>query len=1050
MADNTTTAKFTVDISDLKKNIQEANRQIKVANAEFKAASAGMDSWSKSADGLSAKISQLQKNLASQKTILSEYEKQLELIEKEYGKNSKEADEMRVKVLNQEAVVKSTEAALGKYEKQLEEVEKETKKAGNAYEELDKKIRDQEKALEEAKKEYAAIVLEQGKSSKAAQELAGDIEKLSKELEDDKKAFNDAGKAADELAGDLDDTSKNAKNAGDAADKASDGFTVMKGVLADLAATAIKACVQGLKDLANAAAEAWKGFDEGRDTIIKLTGATGELADSLINSYGNVSRSVLADSQDIGEAIGEVNTRFGLTGDALDKTSEKYLKFADITGNDVLGSIDDTQKALSAYGKGVESIDGFLDALAATSQKTGVETSTLTGGIISNATAFQEMGLSLEQAVQFMGQLEKSGANSETVLNGMRKALKNSAKDGMSLDDALMALQNEIENGTSSMDGLNAAYDLFGKSGDQIYGAIKNGTLNFADLASAVENTKGAVDNTYEATLDATDRIKLQIQGLKTDFAEMIDGFLQEYGPDIEELINVIGDQLKEMMPEIKSWLEGLLPKLKEFIPTLEELIPQVIDFFQKVVEHGGEIVSVIGGIAAALAASKIISTIQTMLPIITNIGSKVKELWAAFSGGKSVLAVLGGISSSVVIVTAAVAGLVAAFVTLWNTNEGFRESIMEIWDGLKEKLSEAGQAITDAINSLGFDFENIWDALKAGWEWLCNVLAPAFVSIFSRLGELLSGVIDIISGVVQVIIGIIKGFKDGDWTVFIEGIKSIFLGFLEMIISPFKGMFDSFKYIIEQFGLTWEDIFTKIHDFFQEKIDAIKEAFTTAWDTIKAVWEVVAEWFETTVIQPISDFFSEAWENIVGFASDCWDGICEIFGDAVEWFTDIFQGVSDAIGKIMDGVVAIVKKPINTIIGLLNKFIDGINGIEIPDWVPGVGGKGINIPHINELEQGGVLKKGQTGYLEGNGAEAVVPLDQNQKWIAAVTKEFRRSLEAEGMTGGQGGIGSKAGNTIYNFNQTNNSPKALNRLEIYRQTRNQLAFANGGGLVNA
>ena len=94
MPENVTTAKFNVDISDLKKNIQEANRQIKLTNAEFKAASAGMGNWAKSADGLSAKVNQLQKNLKSQKTILGEYKKQLEQIEKQYGKDSKEADEI--------------------------------------------------------------------------------------------------------------------------------------------------------------------------------------------------------------------------------------------------------------------------------------------------------------------------------------------------------------------------------------------------------------------------------------------------------------------------------------------------------------------------------------------------------------------------------------------------------------------------------------------------------------------------------------------------------------------------------------------------------------------------------------------------------------------------------------------------------------------------------------------------------------------------------------------------------------------------------------------
>lgn len=990
MPENVTTAKFSVDISDLKKNIQEANRQIKLTNAEFKSASAGMGNWAKSADGLSAKVSQLQKNLKSQKTILSEYKKQLELIEKQYGKDSKEADEMRIKIHNQEAVVKNTEAALGKYEKQLEEVEKETKKASTAYAELEKKIKEQEKTLEEAKKEYANIVLEQGKSSKAARELAKEIEGLSKELNEDKKAFNEAGEAADKLAGDFDETGKNAKEAGDSAKKAGDGFTVMKGILADLAATAIKACVDGLKNLAGAAADAWKEFDEGRDTIIKLTGATGDLGDSLMDSYNKLSHDVLASSTDIGNAIGEVNTRFGLTGDRLNNVSEQYLKFSKITDSDVIGSIDDTQKALSAYGKGIEDIDGFLDSLAATSQATGVNTGTLTSGIISNATAFQEMGLSLEQAVAFMGQLEKSGTNSETVLNGMRKALKNSTKDGKSMNQALLDLQKQIESNGNSTKGLQAAYDLFGKSGDQIYGAIKNGTLSFRDLAKMLDTTEGTVDRTYEATMDATDRVKLQLQGLKADVAVIVDDLLKEYGPDIEDLINTIADEIRENLPEIKAWIEELLPQIKEFIPTLQELIPQVIDFFEKIVEHGDEVIDTVKKIAELLIALKVGEIIRGIITTITELTPKVQELWKAISGGQSVMTVLTGISGTALIVAGVVAALAAAFVTLWQTNEDFRNSIMEIWDGIKQKVSDAAGEILEAINSLGFDFESIGEALKAFWFWICDVLAPGFVAMFKNLSSLLSGMLDFVVGLIKTIVGLINGFKDGDWTMFLEGLEKLLTGFLELITAPFKAMLLGFEAALEAFGTSWDEIWTGIKDF----------------------------------------------------ALDVWENIKEAWGNAIEWFGDLFEGVSKKIDEIMQGIVAIVKVPVNTIIRMINKFIDGLNTIKVPEWVPEYGGKSINIPRIKELEQGGVLRKGQMGFLEGNGAEAVVPLDRNKKWIHAVTVDLRKQLESEGLTGGQI---VKKGDVIYNFNQTNNSPKALSRLEIYRQTRNQLAMVNGG-----
>ena len=95
------TTKFSVDISELKAGIQEANRQIRLANSEFKAATGGMDDWSKSADGLSAKLRQLYKVQFQQNAVLDSLEKQLRSVEKEYGENSKAADDLRIKINNQ-------------------------------------------------------------------------------------------------------------------------------------------------------------------------------------------------------------------------------------------------------------------------------------------------------------------------------------------------------------------------------------------------------------------------------------------------------------------------------------------------------------------------------------------------------------------------------------------------------------------------------------------------------------------------------------------------------------------------------------------------------------------------------------------------------------------------------------------------------------------------------------------------------------------------------------------------------------------------------------
>jgi hypothetical protein len=109
--------------------------------------------------------------------------------------------------------------------------------------------------------------------------------------------------------------------------------------------------------------------------------------------------------------------------------------------------------------------------------------------------------------------------------------------------------------------------------------------------------------------------------------------------------------------------------------------------------------------------------------------------------------------------------------------------------------------------------------------------------------------------------------------------------------------------------------------------------------------------------------------------------------------FTQAFQGIVNAVGGIFSGLGAVIKAPLNTVIGILNQFIDYVNTLQVPSWVPRYGGMGINLSHIPLLEQGGVLERGQVGLLEGNGAEAVVPLDQNKKWISAVADDMNGAI---------------------------------------------------------
>ena len=324
------------------------------------------------------------------------------------------------------------------------------------------------------------------------------------------------------------------------------GSTLTKGLTAPLTA------------VGTAAIASWKSVDEGLDTIVQKTGASGEALDGMTEILKNMTTTIPTDFATAGDAIGEVNTRFGVTGEELEKLSGQFIKFAKINGTDVTNSVDTVQKALSAFGLGAESAEGLLDALTATGQATGASVDTLAKGLVQNATAFQELGLSAEQSIVMMGQLETSGANSETVMQGLRKALKSAAADGVSLDDALTGLQDAILNGEDGVDGLTKAYEVFGKSGDQIYGAIKNGTIDFANLGAAASDTSGTVNDAFEGTLSPMEEFQTTLNELKLLGADLVDAA----GPLITDVVGGLTDGVEKLSD---AW-NGLSPEMQETI----------------------------------------------------------------------------------------------------------------------------------------------------------------------------------------------------------------------------------------------------------------------------------------------------------------------------------------------------------------------------------------------------------------------------------------------------------------------------------------------------
>lgn len=234
-----------------------------------------------------------------------------------------------------------------------------------------------------------------------------------------------------------------------------------------------------------------------------------------------------------------------------------------------------------------------------------------------------------------------------------------------------------------------------------------------------------------------------------------------------------------------------------------------------------------------------------------------------------------------------------------------------------------------------------------------------------------------------------------------IAPVANFFTELWNNIVSAFHTVIDPWIEIVKRAAtIVYDNIIVPIKDF-----------FVNLWNDIVGVFSVVSDWFTTNIADPIKNIFTGIWNKLKDGASNAWNGIKNVFGSVADWFKNIFSKAWQAVknvfstgGKVFDGIkdgiVKAFKTVVNAIIRGINKVIkvpfDGINwalnkikgisilGVEPFGWI-----STINTPQIPELAKGGVLEKGQVGLLEGDGAEAVVPLEKNTGWIRKVANQI-------------------------------------------------------------
>ena len=560
---------------------------------------------------------------------------------------------------------------------------------------------------------------------------------------------SDAAGELDDLAGSADD----AAAAMDDMDEAGGNVTKNLGEIASKCQEVgekLNEHVTGpLMKLGKASISAFDEVDNGMDIIVKKVGTIAVDLDDLQQVYENVFGSMPVSAEEAGNAVGEISTRMNLTGQELEDMTRLFLKFSSVTGADVSSAVASVDKIMEKFGDDAGSASDILNAMTHVSQRTGVSIDTLTGNLESNGAALKEMGFSVNESIDLLSIMEQNGVDVSTAMTGMKKAVQNATKEGVPAREALSDMITKIQNAQSEIGAMQYATELFGAKGaPEMVQAVKEERFYIDEVGFSMRDYGNVVNDTFEATQDAPDETTIAYNNLKLAGAELGASILTVLSPAIKGLTSLV--------QSLTSWYKNLDPSV------------------QKVITVIGLLAVTVGPLLIVLA--KLITAIQVITTVIPACKAAVLALNAAMA------------ANPIGLVITAIAGLVAAFVYLWNNCEEFREFWIGLWEALQEGAGVVIDGIKLAFEQLGEGFSVVGDGIML----MFGTIGEAFGSLGEIMGTICGTALEgfqAFGAGVQTVFGTMWDFIKGIINTIIGGINGLIYGVESAINFVIRGM---------------------------------------------------------------------------------------------------------------------------------------------------------------------------------------------------------------------------------------------------------------------
>lgn len=1070
---NETTTKFKVDISELKSGITEANRQIRLANAEFKSVASSMSDWADNADGVSAKLTQLDTVLANENKKLDALKRQLQLTAKEYGENSAEADELRIKIANQQAAVNRTTNDIKKYQDILA-------KLGDESEDAAKDIEDVGDSAEKASGSFT--VMKGAISSLIAdglKSLASSVKDTMKEIVIETGAAYDSFQAKTGVA---------TESMAEFEDAINDLYKNNYG--------------ESLDDIANSMAEIKQQTGEVDPTKLKdLT----ENAIALRDTFDfDVKESM--------RAVNMLMEQFGISGEEAYNLIVQGAQ----QGLDKNGDLLDTINEYSVHYKQL----GYTSEEFFNSLKNGAESGTFSVDKLGDA--MKEFGIRAKDTAASTDEgFQLIGLNADEMREAFNEGGEAAKRASEKTLEALLNMDNQVKRN-------QAGVDLFGTMWEDL------GIDGVKALVNTQGEIKKTTKSMEELKKIKYDNVKSKFEQIgRTIKMDLLMPFAEKLIPKAEKFTDYCINNSDKIVKHLKAigvtiTTVFVVNKIAKFTQSVVTMISTYKNL-KTAIDNSATAQKIFNGIQLSSPAGALVTTIGLLTGAyfaLRDEGDKVREHYAKLTDEEQknvdkINELSQAYKDSKDTVDKSVSDTSAQFAYYQNlvdeldgivdangrVKEGYEEranfilttlnnalgtelsmtgNIIDNYDKQKQSLldlikTKKAQIIlqaneqlytdaitkqTEAFNALSAaqtDLKNVTDEVKTAQEEydnIKNMSIDQYAKEHSLIGLTAHEINDSYKSALERAQSKLEGLTDkqttlnskveeaeDDWIKYNSTIKN-YEGLSSAIISgDVDKINDSLNLMVNNFITAEEGN--------RRTLEKQVENMRTNYENLKKAIEAGAPGVTQEMVDTASDMVNASITELGRFE----DKSKESSLKAVQGIIDVIKSKTSEIRQATEN------SGDNFIQGFINKLGDNSVLKKLGNAVTGVGKRimGWFNTSLGEHSPSKYTEKSADYFLRGfgNGVDKnISALGYKVKAVgSSLVDNFNTGLETPDDIGiirsglmndyNTGGTVSKTTQVTnnYNFSQTNNSPKALSRLEIYRQTKNQFNYAVGGSV---